>query len=134
MIKRFAPAYLVAALAANATFLAYAAIFGAGFETAEDFLGALIVYQLYSLVFTLALGLPTWFLLTRIGSTSRAGYILGGVIAGGLAGVVDIAHRTIDFRSGWAAPFALAGAFAAAAFHLVYYRDAVSPSAAVSAA
>jgi ABC-type branched-subunit amino acid transport system permease subunit len=124
-VVRFLGAYVLAAFAATVTVLIVQSIqvlsWGLGFEAFHDILPTAAIYAVYSLGFTLVLGLVGWLILHLLkwrGLPAYAGVgALLGAIAAGLF-VTDGFDRDNPFLYSWP----LAGVLAALTFRAVFYR------------
>ena len=124
-VVRFLGAYVLAALTATVTVLIVQSIqvlfWGLGLEAFHDILATAAIYAVYSLGFTLVLGLVGWLILHLLkwrGLPAYAGVgALLGVVAAGLF-VTDGFDRGNPFLYSWP----LAGVVAALTFRAVFYR------------
>jgi ABC-type branched-subunit amino acid transport system permease subunit len=124
-VRRFLPAYLAASAAATiATLLVQSAqvlAAGTGFDTFHDILPTTMIYAIYSLCFTLVLGLVGWAILRAL---HRVGVLAFGIV-GAFLGLLTAGMWISDgFR--WPNPFLFAfpaaGVAAALTFRSLYYR------------
>lgn len=134
---RFVRSYLTASLTATIAFLATNAIVvllqGLGFDALHDFWPMAAIYSLYSLGYTLGLGLLGWMVLRAVHQTSYLAYGLTGLILGFGTIVVSAGFReALGDPFSWM--FAFAGVAAALSFRWAYYELPGTGSAPVSRA
>jgi hypothetical protein len=133
-VRRFVVAYLSACCAATLATLAVQAVFvlgfwGMGVDVLADAGSVAVIYFVYSLAYTLVLGLVGWAVLRAIGELRIAAFL----VIGGLLGVVA-AGATVAFGFDPSNPFlymfSLAGIAAAYTFHRLYYGRTAKRAAA----
>ena len=125
LLRRFTPAYLLAALAATAGtqmgLLGVAWVNGYFEDAVRDLGWSTLFYGAYSLAFTFALGLVGWAILHLLRLQGIAAYAACGAVLGLITGIFWFPDGFTN-KNPFILAFSLAGVLAGIVFQAVYYR------------